>query len=257
MPAQDDAREREMTLMFNLSVPDGRTRGGLDAELEVDGRGLLPFELKSTTNDSISTVRDFGPEHIQKWKHLHWLFAFYEKDGATLRYCYYASPADMAEWIQEKEQYVLPDYVLASTAPTKIADSDLEKIVGYGKSFSKDDARRIMKKQWNAAQYRENADLPEQRYSRAAMLNLLQQRCEYVIRRGATLNNPHIPEAYLSSRVEPIVKNHASEVRRLVNRYLVDYDAILARGESPAENRLNQIIADQASKALDTDSATA
>ncbi|NKR27509.1 hypothetical protein GS479_19330 [Rhodococcus hoagii] len=257
MPAQDDAREREMTLLFNLTVPEDRTRGGLDAQLEVDGQDVVPFELKSTTNDSVSTVRDFGPEHIAKWKHLHWLFAFYEKDGTTLRYCYYASPADMADWVGDKEKYVLPDYVLASTAPTRVTDDDLTEIVGQGDSFSKAEARQIMKNQWNAKQYKENADLPDARYSRGAMLSLLQQRCEYLIRRGATLNNPHIPEKYLKDRVEPILKNHASEVRRLVGEYFAAHAAQVASGESPAEDQLNPVIADQASSALETDKATA
>jgi hypothetical protein len=52
------------------------------------------------------------------------------------------------------------------------------------------------------------------------MLALLQRRCAYVIRRGATLNNPHIPESYLSDRLQPITKDHAATVRRLVRDYL-------------------------------------
>lgn len=255
--AQDDAREREMILMFNLSVPADRTRGGLDAELEIDGHGRLPFELKSTTKNSISTVRDLGPEHIAKWKNLHWLFAFYESDGATLRYCYYASPADMADWVNGKESYVLPDYILANAVPAKIDDSDLSRIVGDSDRFSKAEAERIMKKQWTADQYKTNADLPGGMFSREAMLTMLQARCEYVIRRGATLNNPHIPEKYLRDRLEPIFKDHASTVRRLVSEYLEVHAAQVASGELPAEDQINPVIAGQAAKALDTDNATA
>ena len=257
VPAQDDSREREMILMFNLSVPADRTRGGLDAELEVEEDRVVPFELKSSTGNSVSTVRDFGPEHIAKWRHLHWLFAFYKKDGTTLRYCYYASPADMADWVKDKEQYVLPDYVLAATAPARVVDDDLGRIVGAGLTFTKAEARRIMKNQWSAEQYKSNADLPGENYSRGAMLGLLQQRCEYLIRRGSTLNNPHIPEKYLSERVEPIVRNHASSVRRLVSEYFIEHDEKIARGESPVEDQIEDIIADQASSASETDDATA
>ncbi|MGH3828734.1 MAG: hypothetical protein ACRDQX_16425, partial [Pseudonocardiaceae bacterium] len=94
MPVQDDVREQQMLLMFNLTVPSGRTRGGLDAVLDLDdGSDPIPFELKSTTKDSVSTVRDLGPAHIVKWRHLHWLFAFYEPDARTPLCCFYASPA--------------------------------------------------------------------------------------------------------------------------------------------------------------------
>lgn len=87
-----------MLNLFNLTVPPDRTRSGLDAILDLDdGSEPIPFELKSTTSKSVATVRDFGPDHIVKWRHLHWLFAFYERDATTLRHCYYASPADMAD----------------------------------------------------------------------------------------------------------------------------------------------------------------
>lgn len=256
MTAQDDAREREMILMFNLSRPADSTRGGLDAQLDLDGT-VVPFELKSTTRDSVSTVRDFGPEHIVKWKNLHWLFAFYERNGTVLKHCYYASPADMADWISEKERYVRPDYVLAQRAPAKITDEDLTAVVGVGGSFTVADARRIMKNQWNAKQYADNADLPGKMYSRAAMLKLLQRRCEYVIRRGATLNNPHIPESYLSARVKPITKDHAATVRVLVGEYLSQRELQLADGAMPLKDQLDPVIADQARSAAATDEAIA
>ncbi|MFN6551421.1 hypothetical protein ACP6C7_12070 [Mycolicibacterium septicum] len=257
MPAQDDARENTMVALFNLYVPPGRSRGDIDAYLELEELDKpVPFELKSTTSDSVSTVRDFGPEHIAKWADLHWLFAFYESDAVTLRYCYYASPADMAGWIDDREQYVLPDYVLAKRAPEGITDADLTEVVGTADTFSVDAAKRIMKKQWKAAQYRAAADLPDGRYSRAAMLDLLRQRCGYVIRRGATLNNPHIAESYLSEQagLEPITKNHAACVRQLVRAYLANRDALLEQGAVPTEDQVDPIIASQASAAA-TDEA--
>lgn len=258
MPAQDDARERQMLWMFNLRVPDDRTRGGLDALLDLEGHpSPIPFELKSTTSNSVSTVRDFGPEHISKWRHLHWLFAFYERDAETLRYCYYASPADMSDWIKDKQDYVRPDYVLAQQAPQKISDGDLDMVVGKGQKFTRDDARRIMKNQWSAEEYSTHADLPDGGYSRKAMLILLRERCEYVIRRGATLNNPHIPETYLSDRVEPITKDHAATIRKLVQQYITSRADKIATGQQPAEDLIDPIIKDQASSAVATDDATA
>lgn len=257
MPVQDDARENQMVWMFNLSVPPDRGRSDIDAFLEMDGQPEpIPFELKSATGNSVSTVRDFGPEHIAKWRHLHWLFAFYERGGQTLRYCYYASPADMADWISEKEEYVRPDYVLAQRAPGKLTDTDLTVVLGDAADFATEDARRIMKNQWNAEQYANNADLAGGRYSRTAMLKVLQDRCGYVIRRGATLNNPHIPESYLSDRVKPITKDHAATVRELVSAYLMKRAAQIEQGAVPAEDEIDPVIADQASSASATDDAS-
>ena len=113
MPVQDDARESQMIQLFNLTVPEERRRSDIDAHLNIDGK-VIDFELKSTTSDSVSTVRDFGPEHIRKWRaDLHWIFAFYDKSGTKLLHCIYASPADMEPWIAEKERYIRPDLLVS------------------------------------------------------------------------------------------------------------------------------------------------
>lgn len=215
---QDDVREREMTQLFNLTVPDGRTRGGIDAYLQVDGRAL-PFELKSTTSDSVSTVRDFGPDHIRKWRSgLHWIFAFYDRTGTRLRHCTYASPADMEVWIVEREKYIAPDIALAQDAPNLINEESVVRLLGAKDVYSVDEARFIMKKQWGAAEYLRRQDLPDG-YSLAAITDVLRARCRYVILRGATLNNPHIERAFFS-QFEQITTEHASRLRELVRDYL-------------------------------------
>jgi len=257
MPVQDDAREQQMTLLFNLSVPEDRQRADIDARLELEELDeSLPFELKSTTGRSVSTVRDFGPQHVAKWRNLHWLFAFYGPGGdRTPLYCSYASPADMAPWIAEKESYIRPDLVLAERAPQHITEQDLLQVLGVEKdAYTVADARAIMKKQWSAEQYHDKADLPDDGYSRSRMLEVLQERCGYVIRRGATLNNPHISGAYLE-RLERIEKDHAATLRRLVRSYLQSQLEAEARGETLLAP-LDPITASQAN-ALATDEATA
>jgi len=256
MPVQDDAREQQMVLLFNLVVPEDRKRADIDALLELEElEQPLPFELKSTTGNSVSTVRDFGPEHIAKWRDLHWLFAFYGPGGdRTPLYCSYASPADMAPWIAEKERYVRPDLVLAQRAPQGVTESDLVQVMGQREAYSQVDARAIMKNQWSAAQYRDNADLPDGGYSPARMLQVLQERCAYVIRRGATLNNPHISGPYLA-RLERIERDHAATLRRLVRAYLDARERAEARGESVIAP-LDPVTAAQA-RAAATDEATA
>lgn len=244
-------------MLFNLSVPDDRQRSDIDARLELDElQESLPFELKSTTKSSVATVRDFGPQHIAKWRDMHWLFAFYGPgNDRTPMYCRYASPADMAPWIAEKENYIRPDLVLAERAPQRMSEADLLHVVGVDKdAYTTADAHAIMKMQWSAKQYRDNADLPEGGYSRTQMLRVLQERCGYVIRRGATLNNPGIPNAYLA-KLDKIEKDHAATLRRLVRAYLDTQREAEARGESLLAP-LDPVTAAQA-KASDTDDATA
>ncbi len=66
MAVQDDRREQELIELFELLKLADAGRAGLDAMLPLDGVEV-PFELKSTTRGSVTTVRDFGRDHIEKW----------------------------------------------------------------------------------------------------------------------------------------------------------------------------------------------
>lgn len=77
---QDDRRENELITLFQLEKPANATRSGTDAILNFANQQLA-FELKSTTKSSVTTVRDFSPDHINKWQGKHWLFGFYEPGG--------------------------------------------------------------------------------------------------------------------------------------------------------------------------------
>lgn len=241
MPVQDDQREIEAIQRFNLIQAEDRKRADIDAYLRIDGQEL-PFELKSTTNDSVSTVRDFGPDHIRKWRDgLHWIFAFYNKDGTRLLHCHYASPDDMEEWIAGKERYVRSDAYLADTVPAFVTSDMVIEILGRKEVYSLLDAMRIMKKQWSAQDYKDNVDIvidPNFRhltasgrkkpnpggYSLQRMTEILQRRCAYVVRRGSTLNNPHIEASYFA-KFEKITTDHAETLRRLVRGYLAKTEA--------------------------------
>lgn len=221
MPAQDDKREHEMILLFNLQVPPDRKRADIDAHLKLDGR-TIDFELKSTTKDSVSTVRDFGPDHIRKWRTgLHWLFAFYDSSGEHLQYCIYASPKDMEPWIAEKERYILPDQTLATMLPQYVTEDMVVQLLGRKSIYSLEDAQWIMKKQWKTSDYESNQDLP-QGFSLGRMTEMLQLRANYVLSRGSTLNNPHIEKAFFE-RFDKITEDHAVVLRDLVRKY---YDSL-------------------------------
>jgi len=218
MPVQDDARESQMVDLFNLAVAHDRKRADIDAQLAVDGR-VINFELKSSTSGSVSTVRDFGPDHIAKWRNdLHWIFAFYDPTGSKLQYCIYASPRDMEPWIAEKERYIAPDLALADALPASVSSDQVVETLGTKSVYSTADARRIIKNQWNSAQYREFQDRPDG-YSLDRMTEILQLRARYVILRGSTLNNPHIEKEFFAG-FERIVDEHAARLRALVRDYV-------------------------------------
>lgn len=95
MAAQDDVREREMRTLFNLVKAPDAGRGDVDAILELKGKAVpealrgsrIEFELKSATGGraNISTVRDFGLHHVEKWRRLHWLFGVYDATPEAIR----------------------------------------------------------------------------------------------------------------------------------------------------------------------------
>jgi hypothetical protein len=218
MVVQDDARERELIRLFKLKRIEGAGRADTDAELVAEDGARIPFELKSSTDDSVTTVRDFGPDHVMKWTQKHWLIGFYEKDGATLKYSVYGSPKMMAPWIKEKEEYIRVDFELAKTVPPLIDLDLLYQLFGKKDAYSLEDARFLHKRQYSAAQYLKQRDLPSG-YSPQRMLDILRDRCRYLIERGSTLNNPHIPGSYFKNW-ERIIERHAERLRELVTEAL-------------------------------------
>lgn len=212
MPVQDDVRELQLVQLFNLTVPENRRRDETDAYLEVDGE-TVPFELKSTSGPSISTVRDFGPEHVRKWQGMHWLFGFYTRAGDRLLYCHYGSPAAMRSWIAGRWEYVRPDWELAQSAPQLIGLDQVRTILGEKPVYSLQDALRIQKRQYSMERYRELMDRSEG-YSSEAMGEILRDRARYLIERGATLNNPKVPRTYFKGW-ERITRDHAARLREM------------------------------------------
>jgi len=217
MPVQDDTRETEQRELFGLIKPDGEGRSGVDAILRLGGRDI-PFELKSTTNGSVTTVRDFGFDHIKKWSNKHWLISKYSKDGARMEYTLYGSPLLMSKWIKTKENYIKSDFQLANIAPINLTTKHLFQLIGRKKIYTLEDARKLNKKQYKIAEYRDLMDV-KNGYSPKRMLSILQNRCKYLIERGATLNNPHIPASYFKGW-ERITKNHAERLIEMVNHSL-------------------------------------
>ena len=84
MPVQDDERERELVRMFNLVWNPDHQRAGVDAFLDItvnNEKFRLEVEVKSTTGNTVSTARDVGMEHIEKWRRKLFVIGFYTKDA--------------------------------------------------------------------------------------------------------------------------------------------------------------------------------
>lgn len=217
MAVQDDRRENEMRKLFQLAKDDAEGRSGTDATLVIDGH-TIPFELKSSTEDSVTTVRDFSMDHVIKWRNKHWLFGFYEKDGISLKYCLYGSPEMMRPWISMMEAYIAPDLALATLLPKRLTLEDMFHVCGKKEKYSLEDVMRIQKKQYRKTEYLSKRDLPDG-YSPLKMLEILQDRARYLVQRGSTLNNPHIPGRFFKDW-QKITTNHADELRRRVRETL-------------------------------------
>jgi len=214
MAVQDDAREVVQRELFGLTKPEGEGRGGIDAIMVLDDKSEIPFELKTTTNGSVTTVRDFGYDHIQKWKNKHWLISKYSQVGSQMEYSLYGSPNAMSVWINEKEAYIAPDFELAKLVPNELKLEHLVAIVGEKEVYTLEDAKKLNKKQYKIAKYKELMDV-EDGYSPDRMLEILKYRCKYLIERGSTLNNPHIPSSYFDGW-ERITENHSQRLKELV-----------------------------------------
>lgn len=219
MAVQDDSREQELCNLFNLVWDPEHSRGGEDAwfEAKVKGRTVrVPVEVKSTTTDTVSTARDVGMDHIRKWREKIWVIGYYTRSSGNkprLVSSLCLSPSDMEPWIAQLENYIRPDFELGQRLAHKLTMDDVYAICGDKPSYTLNDAQRLYKKQWTAAEYRNAMDL-ENGYSSGRMLRILHQRAEYLMSRGATLNNPHIPKGFLNGfKDQLITKEHAARIR--------------------------------------------
>ena len=209
---QDDKREESMRKLFKLAKKKKEGRSGIDGYLKVSGKSIQ-FELKTTADKkcNVTTVRDLGPEHIKKWKDKHWLIGFYSGDKIIYKY---GTPAQMSPWIKRKEIYIAPDFELANITYERLTLEDLYKVLGEKEHYTIEEAKILHKRQLTVIQYKELQDKGNF-YSPNAMLKIFKLRAKYLIERGSTLNNPHIPGSYFSSWAT-IDNNHAEKLKELV-----------------------------------------
>jgi hypothetical protein len=246
MPVQDDERERELVRMFNLVWDPAHQRAGVDAvlDVEIDGRPYrFEVEVKSSTGSTVSTARDVGMEHIQKWRRKLFVIGFYSKEARRpeLQHCLCLTPIDMEPWIASIEAKILIDFKLALRASRRLVLDDLFEVCGKQETYSLEDAKRLHKQQWTADEYAAALDVnlgTERRTSQAKMLEILQLRSKYIAERGATLNNPHVTkthlDAFAGSNREMSGPNWAAGVRQIATQFVRVYPGHPAAMEHPA-----------------------
>lgn len=232
MSVQDDERERELVRMFNLDWNPAHQRAGVDAVLDavVDCRAYrFEIEVKSTTGATVSTARDVGMEHIQKWRRKLFVIGFYSKEARRpeLQRCLCLTPLDMEPWIAAIEAKILIDFKLALRASRRLELDDLFEVCGQQETYSLEDAKRLHKQQWTADEYAAALDTEvggRRRISQAGMLEILRLRSKYIAERGATLNNPHITKAHLDTFLgtdrEVEAPNWAAAIRRIAANFV-------------------------------------
>lgn len=232
MTVQDDIRERELCRVFGLVWDQAHSRGGEDAWLRLDVDGTeyrLSVEVKSTTGNTVSTARDVSMEHIKRWRTKVFVIGFYDsKDKRPeLQRLLCLTPDDMAPWIDTIAAKVEPDYKIAQRASRHLDIDDLHEVCGEKTAYSVEDAKRLHKAQWTAAQYAKAVDMQIEgrgMLSPAKMLSLLRLRAQYIAERGATLNNPHITSEHLKQFIgterEPRIDNAAATIRKLMTDFV-------------------------------------
>ena len=235
MPVQDDERERELVRIFNLTWDSSHQRSGVDATLDVVLNGStyrLDVEVKSTTGNTVATARDVGMGHINRWRTMFFVIGFYSREARRpeLQRCLCLTPIDMEPWIASVESKILIDYRLAARASHNLTPTDLFEVVGEQATYSIEDAKRLHKQQWTAAQYEQALDTEENgipRISQARMLEILQLRARYIAERGATLNNPHITSTHLQPFLTSnrLVQNNgwAAQIRQLAQEFVREH----------------------------------
>lgn len=235
MPVQDDERERELVRAFNLVWDPSHQRAGIDAllNISVDGQKYqFEVEVKSTTGTTVSTARDVGMEHIQKWRTKLFVIGYYSKEARRpeLKSCLCLTPVDMEPWIASIEKKIALDFKIALRASRTLSQIDLFEVCGKKSSYSLEDAKKLHKMQWSAEEYNAALDTThngQPSISSEKMLEILRLRAKYIAERGATLNNPHVTKAHLDTFIgtnrEVLDDGWAASIRAITKEFVRNY----------------------------------
>lgn len=118
----------------------------------------------------------------------------------------------MRNWLDSEKEYLQADLTLSGLVPAKVDDQVVTALFGDGTEFTYDQMNKVMKDQWKAKaaegrsnRYIQYADIRRARrtsdnlYSRDVALKAVQERTEYLLNRGSTVNNRKIYHSYVAA----------------------------------------------------------
>lgn len=208
---QDNEREAELTKLFRLKKTN-HNRIGIDARLRYR-KNVFDFEIKSTTTGSVSSASPLALDHINKWRHQHWIIGIYNKD-ATLNHCVYGSPEQMKDWLDFWENDIRRGLSISDMLVDRIDKKMVHATFGRKKYYTMEEARFVMKKLYTVQQYIALKDHPNG-YTCDRMLEMFKEHNRTYLYRGASLNNPKIPKEYYKDWIR-IDSNHAKALRKII-----------------------------------------
>jgi len=208
---QDNKRENELIKIFKLKKTN-HNRIGIDARLRYK-KLSFDFEIKSTTIGKVSTASPLNIDHLNKWRHQHWIIGIYNKN-AKLDYCVYGAPEQMKDWLDYWENDIKRGLKISDDLVDRIDKKMVYNTFGKKRVYTLEDARFVMKKLYSLEQYKNMMDLPGG-YSPSKMLEMFKEHNKVYLYRGSSLNNPKIPKSYYKDWIK-IENNHDKALRKII-----------------------------------------
>ena len=112
------------------------------------------------------------------------------------------------------ENKIATDYEMGSLSSQLIRLDIVHRLLGEKDKYSLSDTRKILKSQLKIEEYKDLMDV-DNGYSPQRMLEIVRKRCLYLLNRGSTLKNPHIPKRYFDGW-ERITDNPATRLLEMV-----------------------------------------
>lgn len=214
---QDDKREKELIALLGLIQNPNRKRQDIDASLDI-GPKRINFELKSTTVGAISSASPLTIEHINKWRTYHWIFGIYDKNSEKLKYCVYASPDMMKNWLDGLEKDINRGLLLSHALAEKVDFPMLFMIFGKKDFYTLRELRKVFKKLYSKKQY---SDLRNHKhgYTPDRALEMFRKHNLAYLIKGSWLNNPKIRKEYYKDF--PKIKNNWKDnIKRIIKEHI-------------------------------------
>lgn len=109
------SRVQDGTREYSLASLSGLILGTSRIDVDAWDRFGNPFELKTTSKGGVSTARDLGIQHLNKWRERFWVIANFKnfEDGFSFGRIFFLAPVHMEGWYSKIEACLRKDMELA------------------------------------------------------------------------------------------------------------------------------------------------